>query len=154
MKINLGNIVCLVFFLTIYQSALSQKVDDDETIRKMKNVIKEFFIKNGEITIENRLDIGAYEIIDGTELGYKNKGIYIIRTVYSTNGTDYLLFKNGKDFFILDFEDLKLIIDKSLNLLNDKPDKEIFDYLKAIIKWYEDSHLYFKNTGELKRIKK
>lgn len=150
MKINLRITGSLIFFLTICQSVLCQKVDDDKTIEKMKNVVKEFFIKNGEITTENKLNIEAYEITDGTDFGYKQKGIYIIRTVYSTSGNDYLFFKNGKEYLILDFEDLKLIINKSLNLLKDRSDEEKFQYLKSILKWYEESYLYFKNKEGLK----
>jgi hypothetical protein len=131
----------------------SQKIDDEATIEKMKKDIREFFVSNGEITKENKLGIGAYEITDGSELGYKKTGIYIIRTVYRTDGADYLFFKNDKEYSIVDFKDLKLIVNKTLTLLKDKPDLELFSYLEAINKWYEGSYLYKKNSSKIKFVK-
>ena len=147
-------ITALAIALILFpQSMFSQKVDDDITIERMKKDIKEFFVQKGEITKENNLEIGAYEISDGSDLGYKKIGIYIIRTVYRTDGTDYLFFKNDTEYSILDFKDLKLVINEALILLRDKPDKELSSYLKAINKWYEESYLYKKNSSKIKFVK-
>lgn len=149
MKINFKNLATVILFL-LSHSMSSQKVDSIETIEKLKKEIKEFFIQKGEISKENNLGIGAYEITDGSDLGNKKIGIYIVRTEYRTDGEDYLFFKNDKDYTINDFTDLKLIINQTLTLLNEKSDKEIFDYIKAINKWYEESYLHKKNHKKLK----
>jgi hypothetical protein len=153
MKIVFKNLAIVTVFILFSQSLFSQKVDDDKTIDRMKNGVKEFFIHNGEITKENNLGIGAFEIIDGSDLGYKKNGIYIIRTVYRTDGNDYLFFKNDKNFSILDFTDLKLVIGETINLLRDNSDKELLNYLKAVNKWYEESYLYPKNNKRVKFVK-
>lgn len=136
-----------------FQIAICQKVDDDKTIEKMNLAIKDFFIAKGEINSENKLGIGAWEITDKTELGNKEVGIYIIRTVYRTDGTDYLLLKNGKAYEILDFKDLKIILDKSIKLLKDKTDEELYLYVSNLMKWYDESYLYKKTKNKVIFIK-
>lgn len=138
-KINLF-ILCLFTF----QFANSQKVDSEKTIEKINSAVKEFFISKGEIDSKNKLGIGAWEITDKTELGYKETGIYLIRTVYRTDGTDYLLLKKGEDFEIVDFKDLKNVIEKSIKLLNKKSEEELYFYMTKLLECYDGNYLAVK----------
>ena len=118
--IKVFNKIFLISSFFCVQVIFSQKIDDDKTIEKINSSIIDFFIVKGEIDNKNKLGIGAWEITDGSEIGYKEIGIYLIRTVYRTDGTDYLLLKNGENFEIVDFNDLKNVITKSTILLNKK----------------------------------
>ena len=128
-----------------FQISFGQKVDSDRTIRKIETAITDFFIAKGEINTEHKLGIGAYEITDEKELGYKEVGIYIIRTEYRTDGTDYLLLKNGENFEILDFKDLENVLNKSTKLLHNKSDEELYEYMSKLLKWYNESYLFSKD---------
>jgi hypothetical protein len=150
---KLKKITYCILGVLCFQFAICQKVDDDKTIEKMNLAIIDFFIAKGEINSENKLGIGAWEITDKTELGNKEVGIYIIRTVYRTDGTDYLLLKNGKAYEILDFKDLKIILDKSIKLLKDKTDEELYLYVSNLMKWYDESYLYKKTKNKVIFIK-
>jgi hypothetical protein len=148
MKTNflLRKSVILIFLLSL--SATSQSLENKTSIEKMKVAIKQFFIKNGEIDKKNGLDIEARELLDGSDIGSKVKGIYLIRTVYRTDGTDYLFFKNGEDFEIVDLNDLKIILNKSILLFKDEPDSTLIEYIPELIKWYKDD-----KTTHTKKIK-
>ncbi|KOS06147.1 hypothetical protein AM493_08960 [Flavobacterium akiainvivens] len=108
----------------------------------MKAVVRNFFIAKGEIDDENKLDTAAYDICDGTDIGTKEKGIYVIRTVYRTDGNDYLFFKNGADFEILDFKDLQLLTNKTFDLYKGQTAEEIYNQLECLLKWYKETYLF------------
>ncbi|KRD08248.1 hypothetical protein ASE21_16295 [Flavobacterium sp. Root901] len=126
----------IIYLLSL--SATSQSLENKTSTGKMKVAIKEFFIKNGEIDKQNGLDIEARELLDGSDIGSKAKGIYLIRTVYRTDGTDYLFFKNGEDFEIVALNDLKIILNKSILLFKDESDSTLMEYIPELIKWYKD----------------
>ena len=142
--IKVFNRILLISSFLFLQVIFSQKIDDDKTIEKINTSIKDFFISKGEIDNKNKLGIGAWEITDGSEIGYKEIGIYLIRTVYRTDGTDYLLLKNGENFEIVDFNDLKNVITKSTILLNNKTEEDYHLYISKILKCYDENYAFSK----------
>lgn len=151
---KLKKITYSILSLLCFQIASSQKVDDDKTIEKMNLAIKDFFIAKGEIDSENKLGIGAWEITDKTELGNKEVGVYLIRALYRTDGTDYVFLKNGKNFEIVDFNDLKKLLDKSIELLKDKTDDELYVYISKLMESYDGNYLWKKKNSRRVTFKK
>jgi hypothetical protein len=149
---KLRNIIVCVITILYSHYVTSQNVDDDKTIEKINTSIKEFFIAKGEIDSINKLGIGSYEITDGTYLGSKEVGIYIIRTVYRSDGTDYLLLKDGENFEILGFTDLKNVLNKSLKLLSSKSDEELNIYISKLSKYFDEN--YFRSKKKRLNFKK
>jgi hypothetical protein len=151
---KLKKIIYCILSILCFQIASCQKVDENKTIEKMNLAIKDFFISKGEIDSENELGIGAWEITDKTELGNKEIGIYLIRTVYRTDGNDYLFLKNGENFEIIDFKDLKHLLDKSIKLLRDKTDEELSVYISKLMESYNGNYLWKKKNSRKVTIKK
>jgi hypothetical protein len=141
----------IIIFLLLSRNVTSQNLENEASTQKMKVAIKQFFIQNGEIDEKNGLDIEAREIVDGSDIGRNIKGIYLIRTVYRTDGVDYLFFKNGKKFEIVSLKDLKIILSKSIFLFKDEPDSKLLEYIPELIKWYKDDKIsYSRKTKFLK----
>lgn len=138
----------IIVLLAILSSAnlFAQKADDETTINNMKLEIRNFFVSKGEIDDKNQLEVRAINICDSTDLGFHVKGIYIIRTVYRTDGRDYFFFKNDKKFEILEIKNMKLAISKTLELFNDLPDEKLYVQLQCLLKWYDGSYLAIKKS--------
>lgn len=134
-----------ILFIAIFINCMPiySQTYDAKQILKIKVAIKNFFISKGEIDKQHQLDIKAIHIIDSTDIGNYKKGIYIIRTVYRTDGNDYLLYlKDNLDYEIVDFKDLKLIMSKAINLYGGSTDGELFNYLKSLLNWYEKDYFH------------
>jgi hypothetical protein len=125
----------------LFLSVLSfgQGNDKEKANLNMKIAIKEFFVNTGEINEENKLEFEAKEILDGSDLEKNIKGIYLIRTVYRTDGIDYLLFKDGELFEIVPLDNLKIILNRTINLLSNDSDEKLLDYIPKLLKWYNDN---------------
>jgi len=130
--------VFLSFVLLFLSNFISvQAIDNAQTIERMKSSINQFFVDNGEIDSKNKLTATAFEITDKSELGYKKKGIYIIRTVYRTDGNDYVFFKNDLDYEIISFQQLAPILNKTTLLLANEADEVLINYIHKVIEWYK-----------------
>lgn len=152
MKSNgLMSFLCVIIFLSFTDRTFAQT--DSKDIIKMKSAVKQFFIDKGEIDATNKLDVVSIDVTDGSELGNHEVGIYIIRTEYRTDGIDYLFFKNGKEFEIIDFNDLQLILSKTNQFLHKESDEKLLKYLEGLIRWYKDN-LSVKNKNKKIKIVK
>jgi hypothetical protein len=127
----------ITLFISFFAICQTEKVMNDNS--SIKIAVKEFFFNNCEIDIHNKLDVEGKEILDGSELGINTKGIYLIRTVYRTDGRDYLLFKNGDLFEILPLDNFKIILNRTINFLSNDTDEKLLKYIPELTKWYIDN---------------
>jgi hypothetical protein len=134
MKIYISISILFISFFALGQT--KKQIKETPNIKKF---VKEFFINNGEIDDQNKLDIEGKEILDGSDLDINLKGIYLIRTVYRTDGTDYLLFKNGELFEILPLDNFKIILNRTINFLSNESDEKLLRYIPELTKWYIDN---------------
>jgi hypothetical protein len=134
MKNYISTSMLFISFVIVGQT--NKVVNDTSSIRIY---VKEFFINIGEIDDKNNLGIDGREILDGSDLESNEKGIYLIRTVYRTDGTDYLLFKNGNLFEILSLDDFKIILNRTINFLSNDTDEKLLKYIPELTKWYIDN---------------
>lgn len=135
----MNKVKVLLSFILLFLSnfIFGQVIDDVQTIECMKSSINQFFVDNGEIDSENKLTTTVFEITDKSELGHKKTGIYIIRTVYRTDGNDYVFFKNDQDYEIISFQKLAPILNRASLLLENESDEVLINYINKIIEWYK-----------------
>jgi len=129
-------------------SGHAQTLTDTSSVQRIRKNIELFLISKGEIENSNQSNFATTEIVDGSDLGMHKKGIYLIRADYRSNGSDYLLYKNGDKFEILDMKNYKTILSKSIELFGDDPDKVLLKYIPELTKWYNDG-----KVNEHKKVK-
>jgi len=124
----------LILLLTI--PVFSQNKNEIEYIN---NEIKSFFIKKGEITKDEDINIVSFEVLTNKSIGFKNQGIYIIRTVFTSSGHDYLLYKKDRNYEIIGFDDLGAIVNKTYNFFNQQINKKTIKYINKLIVLFNDN---------------
>lgn len=144
-----NKIIKLIFLLIIFLIPNNIEAQKSE----MDSIIKQFFIKNGEIDVNNKLGISAKNILNGSEIGNEDVGIYVIRTLYSTEGKDYLFFRNKDHHEILSFDDLKKIVEKTGMFFEGKTDELFLKNLESVISLYHKNKIFNKSKTDRYKIK-
>lgn len=146
----MNKVINVMFFFMLL--LFSEKFKAQGTV-EMKAFVKEFFIKNGEINENNKLDVSFINIINGKDLEDSDYGIYIIRTVYRTDGNDFLFFKNKNNYEIVDFDNLKTLVMKTANLFKESSDDIFLKNLERIITLYNENKKFEENSRNRYKLK-
>lgn len=142
-------IIMFIVFLTLLSIPNNAEAQKSE----MDSIIKQFFIENGEINAQNKLDISAKNIISENEYKDDDPGIFLIRTIYSTEGKDYLFFSNKNHHEILSFDDLKKIVETTAKFFEGKTDQLFLKNLESVLSLYHKNNIYVNKKTDRYKIK-
>ncbi len=130
-----------LFMLFLGINCFSQIVDDESTIKFIKQESRKFLLNEGDIEDSNLQEkIYIKEIIENKVIGYNLKGIYRLYTSKRPSET-YLILKYEKKIKIIDLRNLSISLNEISNFfITVKFDnKKSLEYMEKILEIYKNN---------------
>lgn len=131
------------FFLSLLFISLSLEIVDSFNEKPdYLEVIREYLIDKGELSVGEKASLYVVEILKLNEISDNNYGIYKVG-VFSDHGLAYLflLNKDRNEYSFLDIADLSNAIECVLDFMDNAsiPDKVKVDYIREVIRIYNQN---------------